>query len=253
MINIAIDANSFLRKLSWYLWLVCCALVLCDFVFTYLDVTGYYVFRRSFDMTREETIPNWYATILLFCIALTCALIFVTKRAQEERDGNATPWLLFAGFFTFLSVDDGSRIHERLGSFFKDLTEEGAGIFWVFQDLLESASTWGWQVFVLPIFLFMGFFMLLWGYQHVRNTETQKWVLLGALCIAMAIALDYVEGLIEYEVVSLEDRWLSEEMLHHYQRVVEEFLEMTGFIMVIRGLWTYLLNQAETLEVNILS
>lgn len=251
MVSIVVTADSFPRKLSWYLWLVCCGLVVCDTVLTFHDITGYYVFHRVFDMTREETIPNWYASILLFCMGLTSLLIYVVQRASGVLRPDASPWLFFAGFFTFLSMDDGAKIHERLGSFFRDLTEEGEGIFWIFQDALETASTWGWQFFVLPVFLFVGFFMLIWGYQHVRNPETHRWVLIGGLCIAAALGLDYVEGLVEYDVVSIKERALSEDTIAHYQRVLEEFLEMTGFIAVLRGLWIYLLSIPQSLQLDI--
>ena len=236
MMTISIDSQSFPQKLSLYLWMVCCLLVVCDSALTFHDVTGYYVFHRIFDMTREESIPNWYASILLFCIGLTSLLIYVVQRAKGVLRSDASPWLLFSGFFIFLSMDDGAKIHERLGSFFRELTEEGEGIFWVFQDVLDSASTYSWQVFVLPVFLFVGFFMLLWGYQHVRNLETQRWVLFGSVCIALAIGVDYFEGLVDNEVVSLEGRAFSEDTIAHYQRVIEEFLEMSGFIAVLRGL-----------------
>ena len=252
MVNVSVHASSFPRTLSWYLWLVCCGLVVCDSVLTFHDVTGYYVFHRVFDMTREESIPNWYASILLFCIGLTSLLIYVVQRAKGVRRADASPWLFFSGFFTFLSMDDGAKIHERLGSFFRELTEEGEGIFWVFQDVLDSASTYSWQVFVLPVFLFVGFFMLLWGYQHVRNLGTQRWVFFGSVCIALAIGVDYFEGLVDNEVVSLEGRAFSEDTIAHYQRVIEEFLEMSGFIAVLRGLWIYLLSISNTLKIDIL-
>jgi len=252
MVNVSVSASSFPRTLSWYLWLVCCGLVVCDSVLTFHDVTGYYVFHRVFDMTREESIPNWYASILLFCIGLTSLLIYVVQRGEGVRRSDASPWLFFSGFFTFLSMDDGAKIHERLGSFFRELTEEGEGIFWVFQDVLDSASTYSWQVFVLPVFLFVGFFMLLWGYQHVRNPETQRWVIFGSVCIALAIGVDYFEGLVDNEVVSLDGRAFSEDTIAHYQRVIEEFLEMSGFTAVLRGLWIYLLSMSKTVTIDIL-
>jgi len=251
MVNVSVHASSFPRTLSWYLWLVCCGLVVCDSVLTFHDVTGYYVFHRVFDMTREESIPNWYASILLFCIGLTSLLIYVVQRAKGVRRADASPWLFFSGFFTFLSMDDGAKIHERLGSFFRELTEEGEGIFWVFQDVLDSASTYSWQVFVLPVFLFVGFFMLLWGYQHVRNLETQRWVIFGSVCIALAIGVDYFEGLVDNDVVTLEGRAFSEDTIAHYQRVIEEFLEMSGFIAVLRGLWFYLLSISNAVKIDI--
>lgn len=250
MVNITVNPESFPQKLSWYLWLVCCGLVICDSVLTFHDITGYYVFNRVFDMTREESIPNWYASILLFCIALTCAMTYaIQRRRVEEQD--AVPWLLFAGFFTFLSMDDGAKIHERLGSFFRELAEEGDGVFTVFQPVLEAASTYSWQIFVLPVFLFFAFFILLWGFNNISVRETHRWILLGGFFIAIGLGLDYFEGLVDNGVIDLEGRPLSVNTIEHYQRVLEEFLEMTGFICILRGLWVNLMSLESQIRLSL--
>ena len=251
MVEIKIDPEIFPKRLSIYLFGVCVLLVICDVIFTYLDVTGYYLFRRSFDMTREESIPNWYASILLFGIGLTCSLLAVVHRAIKSARSLASTWLFFALFCGFLSADDGARIHERAGPFFKDLTQNGIAGFQVFGGVLESSATYSWQIFVLPIFLFVGFFMLIWGHQHIGNKQVKRWVLLGAGCIAVAIALDYFEGLVKYKVISLDDRVLSAETIEHFQRVIEEFLEMTGFILALRGLSAHLFELMDTSRLTV--
>jgi len=241
MLTFEINEYSLPKRMFWYLWLVCCGLVACDSVLTFHDVTGYYVFNRVFDMTREESIPNWYASILLFCIALTCAVTYTIQRRRVDRR-DALPWVFFAGFFTFLSMDDGAKIHERLGSFFRELAEEGDGVFTVFQPVLEAASTYSWQIFVLPVFLFFAFFILLWGFNNISVRETHRWILLGGFFIAIALGLDYFEGLVDNGVIDLEGRPLSVNTIEHYQRVLEEFSEMTGFICILRGLCVHLLS-----------
>lgn len=241
MLTLEINEYSLPKRMFWYLWLVCCGLVACDSVLTFHDVTGYYVFNRVFDMTREESIPNWYASILLFCIALTCAVTYTIQRRRVDRR-DALPWVFFAGFFTFLSMDDGAKIHERLGSFFRELAEEGDGVFTVFQTVLEAASTYSWQIFVLPVFLFFAFFILLWGFNNISVRETHRWILLGGFFIAIALGLDYFEGLVDNGVIDLEGRPLSVNTIEHYQRVLEEFSEMTGFICILRGLCVHLLS-----------
>lgn len=241
MLTFEINEYSLPKRMFWYLWLVCCGLVVCDSVLTFHDVTGYYVFNRVFDMTREESIPNWYASILLFCIALTCAVTYTIQRRRVDRR-DALPWVFFAGFFTFLSMDDGAKIHERLGSFFRELAEEGDGVFTVFQTVLEAASTYSWQIFVLPVFLFFAFFILLWGFNNISVRETHRWILLGGFFIAIALGLDYFEGLVDNGVIDIEGRPLSVNTIEHYQRVLEEFSEMTGFICILRGLCVHLLS-----------
>lgn len=250
MLTFEINEYSLPKRMFWYLWLVCCGLVACDSVLTFHDVTGYYVFNRVFDMTREESIPNWYASILLFCIALTCAVTYTIQRRRVDRR-DALPWVFFAGFFTFLSMDDGAKIHERLGSFFRELAEEGDGVFTVFQTVLEAASTYSWQIFVLPVFLFFAFFILLWGFNNISVRETHRWILLGGFFIAIGLGLDYFEGLVDNGVIDLEGRPLSVNTIEHYQRVLEEFSEMTGFICILRGLCVHLLSLESQVRVSL--
>ncbi|EHQ57086.1 hypothetical protein OMB55_00008070 [gamma proteobacterium HIMB55] len=154
-------------------------------------------------------------------------------------------------FFTFLSMDDGAKIHERLGSFFRELAEEGDGVFTVFQPVLEAASTYSWQIFVLPVFLFFAFFILLWGFNNISVRETHRWILLGGFFIAIGLGLDYFEGLVDNGVIDLEGRPLSVNTIEHYQRVLEEFLEMTGFICILRGLWVNLMSLESQIRLSL--
>ena len=250
MVEIKIDPEIFPKRLSIYLFGVCFLLVICDVIFTYLDVTGYYLFRSSFDMTREESIPNWYASILLFAIALINAWVFSVLRATSRPKADYLPWAFFSLFFLFLSMDDGARIHERTGDFFRALTEDGVGLFIVFQGVLQTASTWAWQVFVLPVFLFIGFFMLFWGGQNVTNPRARRAVLAGAGVITIAIGLDYLEGLIEFNVIDINNLAISSKSFTHFQRVTEEFLEIAGFVFVLHGLLVHLLDLMNTVVIS---
>ena len=250
MVAFELDAHLSPKKVFWCLWAICGLLLVADYAFTYLDLTGYYVFERTFAMTKEESIPNWYASILLFCIALTCALTFVMQSPRVEKY-QATPWIFFAVFFAFLSMDDGAKIHERLGSFFRELAEEGDGMFTSFQPLLEATSTYSWQIFVLPVFLLCGFVMVLWGFNNIAVPETHRWVILGGIAIAPALGLDYFEGLVDNDVIALEGRFLSVYTIEHYQRVIEEFLEMTGFLCILRGLWIHLLSLESEIKLSV--
>mgnify|MGYP000178996673 CR=1 FL=1 len=128
MVNLSVNANSFPRKLSWYLWLVCCGLVVCDSVLTFHDVTGYYVFNRVFDMTREESIPNWYASILLFCIGLTYLLTYALQRLRVDgRD--AVPWLFLRAFSPFFRWMMGQRFTSAWAVFSESLpSTRGSGL-----------------------------------------------------------------------------------------------------------------------------
>lgn len=235
-------------KIAFYwLWSACWVMVLFDYLFAYRDITGAYVFRRVFSMTREETVANWYASILLFLIALTCFALSLLSKSDKSV---SRPWLIFSGFFLYLSADDGARIHERLGSFFRDLAEDSQGGFSGFFDqILFFTGSYAWLVFVLPVFVVMGLYMLRWGHKHITEQATREFVMMGIVCLSFAICLDYFEGLINKDSISVADWPIAKKAIEHFQRVLEEFLEMTAFLLVLRGLWVHLI---QTMRRNLL-
>jgi hypothetical protein len=99
--------------------------------------------------------------------------------------------------------------------------------------------------------LFCGFFILLWGFNNISVGETHRWIILGGFFIATALGLDYFEGLVDNEVIELEGRALSVNAIEHYQRVLEEFLEMTGFICILRGLCVHLLSLESQISLSV--
>ena len=66
------------------------------------------------------------------------------------------------------------------------------------------------------------------------------------------MGLDYFEGLVDNDVIDLSDRALSEYTIEHYQRVVEEFLEMTGFVCILHGLWIHLLSLESEIQLLVI-
>ena len=242
-INLTLDVDPHHQsKIAFYwLWSACWIMVALDYLLSYRDITGANVFRRVFSMTREETVANWYASILLFLIAITCVtLSFLSKNNKSV----ARPWLIFSGFFLYLSADDGARIHERLGSFFRDLAEDSEGnLSSFFDQVLFFTGSYAWLIFVLPVFTAMGLYMLRWGHKHVTEQATREFAMMGVVCLSFAICLDYFEGLVNKDTISVKNWPIEKKSIEHFQRVIEEFLEMTAFLLVLRGLWVHLLTQ----------
>ena len=238
-ISLSIDPHRQSKIAFYWLWSACWVMVILDYLLAYRDITGAHVFRRVFSMTREETVANWYASILLFLIALTC---FALSLLSKDNKTIARPWLIFAGFFLYLSADDGARIHERLGSFFRDLTEDKQGVFSGFFDqVLFFTGSYAWLILVLPVLVGMALYMLRWGNKHVTEQATREFVMMGVVCLSFAICLDYFEGLVNKDTISVANWPIEKKAIEHFQRVLEEFLEMTAFLLVLRGLWVHFL------------
>ena len=74
---------------------------------------------------------------------------------------------------------------------------------------------------------------------------------MGGFFIAIALGLDYFEGLVDNGVIDLEGRAISENAIEHYQRVLEEFLEVTGFLCIFRGLLVHLLSLESQISLSV--
>lgn len=88
-------------------------------------VTGdHRVIHSRFDIDGEATVPAWYSTLLLFCVAQCAIGIHCFRRRTEANARMAFFWLIFAIVFCFLSLDEAARIHEVFG--------ERLNIKWIF-------------------------------------------------------------------------------------------------------------------------
>ena len=142
---------------------------------------------------------------------LTSCRAKVDKLFKNSRWG----WLILALFFTFMSLDDGSKLHERLGTFFKESISD------------ELLLTYGWQMVIAPLFIIMGFYIawFLWG--QLKKSKQFYLVFIALSILGLAMGLDFVEGM----DIAVLDSYATE----HYMKVVEEFLEMfanTLFLIV---------------------
>lgn len=94
--------------------------------FSDVPVRGLFSLVQLFDVKKEESIPTWYSEVLLLLCSALLAVIFVAIRREGGRF--AGYWLGLSAIFLFLSADEGSSIHEKMGQLGKRiLAAIGAG------------------------------------------------------------------------------------------------------------------------------
>lgn len=195
--------------------------------------------RSLFNIATETSIPTWFAVLQEAVVGVVVGLITLVKRGQDNQGKRAwMGWMAIALFFTYVSLDDGAMIHERVGSAFRsgsaitnaaDNSEETGGSF----TLVPSFPSYSWQLVVMPFFALFGLYMLLFLWQELGAGEF-RWVVVALGCYAFAIGLDFVEGFYQSDNAWNVYPWIAERVglnsatVCHISQSIEEFLEMLG-------------------------
>lgn len=174
-----------------------------------------------FDLDYEYNVPSFYSA---FAILLCSALFFVIARYDKERLDYAQPgWFGLAAVFLFLSIDEAFQVHENIG------------------DIVEGyVAPTGFLYFpwVIPYFALLMAFLLVylrWMWKLPRRTA-MLFILAGGIYITGAVVFDMLGGR-EAEVHGYES--LSYSILY----TIEEFLEMSGIVLLMYALLSYIEDQ----------
>ena len=171
-----------------------------------------------FSVNAEQTIPTWYATLLLFVTAVLLA--FVTAIKSKTKDPYTPHWAGLALIFLYLSMDEGAVIHE------------------IFGELLQTTFnttgylTFAWPIVFVPLVIIFALFYLRFLIRlppGIRNLI----ILAGLL---------YVGGAVVMEAISA-NRWYEDggvSFLYLVIATVEELCEMLGVVVFIYALLSYL-------------
>ncbi len=253
---ININSEQLIRRLFIGCVVIEMALVIFDLTINFASWSDHFLIQRMFNIAREDSIASWFGTTQTFVAALTLFLIYRINCEQPNRSVRLS-WLVLALFFLYLAFDDGVQLHERVGSFIHT-TFGGRDNPISDSTLLNQFPSFTWQLFFLPIFVLIGLYMFYFLWTTV-NTVNQRMVLVSAFALlSLGVVLDFFEGLSQEHPLNIytwmirhfELSVLSEsvfnsdpfEMLQHFSRVIEEFVEMFAFTL----LWMLFLQHLTT-------
>jgi hypothetical protein len=238
-----VQSDSLIRDVAFVAIGIEIALVLLDVVINFARPQGHGSIRRLFNITREDALPAWFATTQTLLIAVTLCVIWILVKHRGGSPWSRRGWLGLSVFFLYMAIDDGAKVHERVGTALGDFFQSGpkAERSWV-SRVVDLFPSYDWQLFVLPIFVAVGVGMLFFLWREL-NEKRSRMLLLAALgCLAVAVGLDFIEGLDEdhaWNVHAHLDRWLELDTwaeswfqksgfdaVVHFSKAVEEFLEM---------------------------
>lgn len=160
---------------------------------------------------------------------------------RGHRDGARRAGPPCAGFFTYLAIDDGAQVHERLGTVFRALSEQRD------PSALTFFPSYAWQLLLGPVFVAFGLGMAVFLWRELSDWISFGLVFWALTCLALALGLDFLEGLAPenpwkpYEALGsrpavaqwAHDRFgvVGVDTIDHFARSVEEFLEMLGMTL----------------------
>lgn len=207
--------------------------------------------RNLLNTTREDGLASWFGVTQTALVAATLWSLFLVAKSSGRTSGAVLGWLLLALFFSYMAFDDGTEFHERIGSTFervqRSASQEGdpatAG-----SRLLELFPSYAWQVLFLPAFGAMGLFMLVFLWREFGARFPRSLLVAGLACFAIAVGLDFIEGLDEDhalnlyrrfgELAAVDDYTASRfgvdgySAVRHFAKSLEETLEMFGMTLL---------------------
>ncbi len=185
-------------------------------------------FLNLFDLKREESIGTWYSSSLLLLCSAISAMVSVSKKSEGERYINH--WRVLSAVFLYLSVDEASTLHEKMGPFGRQMLRA--------LDLQISGFNRAW-VIPAAVLLFVFVLAYLRFFFNLPAKQRLLFVISAIFYLGGAIGLEVLHGFL----TSSGGRQDGAEIL---LPVGEESLEMLGLTVFVYALLSYLGSFRET-------
>ncbi len=169
--------------------------------------------KALFGLNYESSLASWTSIVTMALLGLACFGV-------GARRGLAG-WKWSGAFFLYLSLDDGSKLHERLGWW------SGVG---------DSGGQYAWTKVVLPVIAVLGVCTLVYVWRATHGAASARRHVLAAFGLwGFALALELPE-------MYWRDsgRTLRDFSIHLYFQVVEEWCELVAPGVMLAGVLTQL-------------
>lgn len=238
-------SSEWKRRPLFLIFLACVAievaLVLLDLSVNWLKWSNTGAIRRLFNITREDGLASFFGIMQTAAVAVTLWLTwFLVKQHKSSSVSlNSAGWLMLAIFLTYIAIDDGAMVHERIGTAFTSANTH------------LSLPTYGWQVVMGPLFAVMGIAMIGFLWRQGSTAIRRDWLIAAFLFMAIAVGLDYIEGMEDgYRLLIDQTGWRTK-TISHFSKSIEEFLEMLGMSILLILFLRHLSYLASQLEIRI--
>ncbi|QOP44293.1 hypothetical protein FJR45_10205 [Sulfurimonas sediminis] len=245
-IEIKIHASSIAKTILYYFISIEIIFLVLDVIINYNKFINYGPIRRLFNIAREDSLSSWFMTAQTLLTALTLWLIlFLYTHHQKINKFVKTGWIILGSFFTYLAADDGALIHERLGSTFKLIATDQNNENSFIHTMFSFFPSYSWQIILLPIFIFIGVFMLVFLWKIFGRSKMMLTIVLAFSFLTTAVLLDFIEGLDKKSTFNLyyfiiNHYNLENYTVQHFAKAIEELFEMFGMTLFLYTFLSYL-------------
>ena len=251
--------NNIVSKIFWGFLGFELLIVFLDIFVNHYEWSSIGAIRRMVNITREDSLSNWFSSIQLIIVGgITCIIAITVKRKAEinQKAKKFYCWLGIAFFFIYMGIDDAIKFHERIGTAFRtmiersDLSSDTPGII---SNIFYKYPSYSWQFVFGPIFFATAVFIL-WFIFRELSLRKQKYLFLIAIGLyVFAVGMDFVEGLeINPYFDAVADFFSTGvERVTHMSKAIEEFLEMFGTTIILTLFLKKLFSMFDTMEIKI--
>jgi hypothetical protein len=184
-----------------------------------------------FNLNSDTSIPSWYSSVTLLLCAVLLTLIFISKRKNAEPF--ASHWAALSVIFVYLSMDEGARIHEVIGD---TLALKVTGV-------TSGFIHFTWVLFGIALVLIVGISYLRF-LAHLPRKMAALFILAGSVYVGGALVMEMING----RYAELHG---SQNLTYQMMSVVEESLEMSGVLIFIYALLSYMAAEASTFTLHV--
>jgi hypothetical protein len=184
-----------------------------------------------FDLGADISIPSWYASATLLLCSILLAIIFHVKR--RDKDQFSLHWGVLSLIFLYLSVDEAARIHETIGDTLR----------LKFTGTTHGLVHFTWVIYGAAFVLVVGASYIKF-LAHLPVKVRRLFIFAGFIYVGGALGMDMVNG-------RYADLYGSQNFTYEMMTVAEECLEMTGIVIFIYALMSYMVSQVRAVTVRI--
>lgn len=258
-LNFSLKADIIVKRIFWPLFTFELLIVFLDVFVNHYKWSSIGAIRRLVNITREDSLSNWFSSLQVIFVGLTIFIIAIIARKKTENRSNNRKvycWYGIACFFIYLGIDDAIKFHERIGTAFKVIVSRGNGQSsdpGVLSYINHTFPSYTWQLVFGPFLIAIAAFILWFMLKELSPRRQQILFIIAIELYMIAVGIDFVEGLKPNPYYKGIADFFSTNTKHvkHMSKTLEEFIEMFGTTIILTVFLRKLFSLLQKVEITI--